>query len=426
MAKIGKALAALGAVAGGMVKGEMALKDESRREEEDRRRRDEHHIRLDTVQREKDDRLALSTALRPVTMQEGAGGATLPDTMDNRDVGQPGEQPVQPGGYQVQGKNFTDRAQAEIALSAANSPQAKGERVALALEGRSKPLEALQYRQHADKFADEAWERGLREAMTRGHDGIAEFMTRAQGGVLKGKTIKAVPDADGKTVTYHIAGGDGTSTPTRYTMPADQNGVIQAAYQLSKVSPETRYKNMVEEDRKAAAAAVKEREISLRERNFTEVQQPLAEARIALAEAKVATAGNKGSDGTSREERLRWTSLQESARKRLDDANKTMRTLQGNTLFMLSARKPGTQEAQQLADLQNDIAGYKDDLSLYGGLLAGPKGAEARAARDAGKPKPATEAKPGAVAAPTSKVEYDALPSGARYRHPDGTVKIKK
>ena len=411
---------------------ELAARDEDRK-----MRKDEHDVRMADVEEKRQDKIALKNALQPVTMEEGAGGMTKAPAMDNRDVGLPENAALpngglQEGGFQVQGKSFTERAPAEIALKQANSPEAKAGRVATALESRGKPTEAMQFQEQAEKFANSRFQGQLRTAMQGGHEGLAKLVTETEGGVFSGKKLKPVVSPDGKQVTYHAIGEDGREVPTKLTFANDQNGVIQAAYMLDKAVPlETRYRNMVDEDKRSTAAAVKERELGLRERTLNEVTIPVGEARIALSEARATAAEAKsarGGDGVSREERLRWTTLHSEAGRRMSEANKAFNTLSSDAVFMAKARKPGTPEAQQLASLQSDIEAYKDDRATYGGLLAGSQGKEAKEARAAAKTPAAGKAEPkaGGVATPTSKADYDALPPGAKYRHPDGDVRIKK
>jgi hypothetical protein len=173
-----------------------------------------------------------------------------------------------------------------------------------------------------------------------------------------------------------------------------------------------------------------------------------AEAAQARAEAALARAQNVNSGRTTaderaaREERMKWTSLHGEAGRRLSESQKTLRSLQGNLLFMNSAKKPGTPEAAQLQSLQDDIDTYKGDREMYGRLLGGAAADKARAERDdaaaaAGAPAAAPGAAPragkaaprGKVPAPTTKAEYEAVPKGAKYQHPDdppGTYRTKK
>jgi hypothetical protein len=438
---LSRVVGAAGAAARGYVKGDAMRRDREQDEEDRRMRRESHEITLKRAQREdaaatraEADNIALRNAAVPAAV-------TLANDVPNDDDGNP--MPAVPQHRVETGEGvqrFDTREQADAAAAAHNDPVALSNRVSTTLAAQGKPTEALQYQEQASKFADAKWERDLREAMGKGHTGIAEFLTRTQAGPLKGKSFKAVPSEDGSSVTYHMVGEDGTSQPTPYTLPNDQKGVIQAGYQLSRISPEVRYKHMVDEDRRTAAAEAKERDIALRERLLTEVRIPQAEATIALrgaqaaaAEARATRAGAGGSDSTSREERLRWTSLHAEAGRRLSEANKSLNTLRGDPVFMAQSAKPGSQQARQLADLQADVEQHKSDREMYGGLLAGSQGAKAREERAGGKEAPAPgkpgTGKPDGTRAnpfrPASKAEYEKLPPGAHYIHPTKGPQVK-
>lgn len=62
----------------------------------------------------------LKGALAPASVVQTT--ETRPDTMDNRDVGQPGEAPLAPTGFAVGGQRFTDRASADKFAADYNSP----------------------------------------------------------------------------------------------------------------------------------------------------------------------------------------------------------------------------------------------------------------------------------------------------------------
>jgi hypothetical protein len=359
----------------------------------------------------------------------------------------------------VDGKAYPDRASAEAAAAKVNDPVAVNQRVSQALLANGKPMDALNFQthamtmqEHAEKLANEHFRKKLGDAIQSGFGGLESFINDSDSGQFKGRKVKMVPSADGKSVTLHTVGDDGTTTPTQLTFPNDQKGVVQAAYMLDQsVTPESRYKLLSENDRK-------EEELKRRERELNEVKIPLAEARsaaakagseaaLARAEATLARAQNVNSGRTTaderaaREERLKWTSLHDDAGRRLTDSQKTLRSLQGNLLFMNAAKKPGTPEAAQLQNLQDDIATYKSDREMYGRLLGGAALEKEKAREQDGASPAAAPAAPGGarpvkasaskgkVPAPTTKAEYDAIPKGAKYQHPEdppGTYRTKK
>lgn len=441
---MGKGL--LGSFATGVLQGvEKGLQRKARKERQDKldkRDQDLHDLRMEEAERIKGDRAALADAVRPATV-------TQPQDVAMDDDGNP--MPAAPS-FEVSipgqmGQRLDTRQAADAAAAQQNTPEAQAQRVSLAMMERGKPVEAMEFQSKAQKFADERWDRVLREAVPRGHAGLAEVMTRA-GGPFAGKQVQAVPSPDGKTVTYAEVTPEGLK-PTPFTFTADEEGVVRAGYALSRISPEARYKVMVDEDKRTAAAKVKERELDLKERHLTDVQMPLAEARGALAtsqataaEARATLAQAKaeaarkggGDDKVSREKRLRWTSMHAESGRRLSDANKALSALTsgpGGAVFAVRAKQPGTPEAKQLADLQAEVQGYKEERALYGELLAGSQGKKAKEEREAAKgtAAPAAGKKLGSRASPhqpADKTAYEKIPKGDHYMHPTKGLQVKQ
>jgi hypothetical protein len=417
---------ALGGFAAGLLVGvDRGIQRKREQEIEDQKLAREQE-RYDADKRERDQRYADNMALReaaaPVEVKNGAtvtGLSSGTTTYDNADVaasdvrqarslgegGTPMQQGQDPSQFAlsqpvsatpapvVNGSAFGNAGDAGAAAAALNTPEAMAGRVATALQKQGKPTEALQFQQMAQKYADTQWDRELREAMAKGHQGLAQFMTRSQGGVFAGKNITAVPSADGKTVTYSVVNADGTVTPTPYTLPNDQNGVIAAAYQLAKIDPETRYRHMVEEDKRAKENDRKDQDLKLRERTLDEVKVPAAEAKVALsqaqaalAEAKATAGGKNAQDKTDSEDRKRWTTLLDESGRRLSDSNKALRTLQRDPVFMARANKQGSPESLELQGLRDDVKRYDQDRATYQELLSRGGGAAARPARQRLRP----------------------------------------
>lgn len=454
------------AFATGFGRGAMDQMERQRRQDiEDQDRaaaKEERDLRMRQLRQQEADQIALRDAARPVAVEEGAGGMIRPATADDRDVGLADGPVLEQGGFRVAGKSYSDRAAADTAAAQQNTPIALGNRMSAALMAQGKPVESMQLQQHIQKFADEHWNRRLREAVSQGHDGLARLVTDSESGIFKGKTVKAVPSPDGKTTTYVAVGPDGKETPTGLTFPNDENGVITAAYRLDKAVPvETRYRHMVEADKRAAQNALKERELDLKDRQLSEFTGPLALARAEAARAqgeaalaRAERAGSAGSQKVDAEDRKRWTSLHGEAGRRLSETRKEIARLQADPAFMVRARKPGTPEAAQLAGMNEEVMQYKEDRDIYASLLGGEKAQAARGARESardrsteapanatpadrqsGGGRPADAAAPARpparskVAAPTDEASYAALPPGTKYQHPNdppGTYRTKK
>jgi len=366
---------------------------------------------------------------------------TKPITMDNRDVGQPGEPGAEAGGLTlgttVNGKAYADPAAAQAAATTYNSPDATISRVAQA-QMATDPVKAitlqnavLTQKQHAAKQAEEAankaWRGKLGGAMAAGHDGLADLVTSSEAGPLAGRKVKAVPTEDGKSVVYNAVGEDGKLTPLpQFTFANNTDGVTKAAFLLDRsITPQQRYE-----------ASLKEQELQRKQGDSDEKRQyhqGLLDSKIKqleltgqIAEAKALAAAAKHSANggpLAREERIRYTTLFTDAGRRIKEGNTTLNTLQRDVLFMSKAKKPGTPEAQQLAGLQEELTSHKQERELYQGLLAGSQG---DAKPEAKKPSLADAKAPAGPVKVSTKAERDKLPAGTRYVGPDGATYVKQ
>jgi hypothetical protein len=449
-------------LADGVLKG-LQIRRQWEKDDEDRAAREEDRA-YTRKQRQQADALhiALQNAATPGTVSESGALPNGLQFASNEDAdaaaaGQPNAPMPEVPRFRLQSgegvQRFDTKEQADNAAAQFNDPAAMGQRVTQAMLANGKPVEAMAFQQQAEKYANEHFRKKLGDAIQSGFGGLESLINTSESGQFKGRKVKIVPSQDGKTVTLHTVGEDGTTTPTQLTFPNDQKGVVQAAYMLDQtVTPESRYKLLSENDRKEEEHQAQAAGCS------NEVKIPLAEARsaaakagseaaLARAEATLARAQNVNSGRTTaderaaREERLKWTSLHDDAGRRLTDSQKTLRSLQGNLLFMNAAKKPGTPEAAQLQNLQDDIATYKSDREMYGRLLGGAALEKEKAREQDGASPAAAPAAPGGarpvkasaskgkVPAPTTKAEYDAIPKGAKYQHPEdppGTYRTKK
>lgn len=399
---------------------------ERKRQEEADRRAQETHQRAGesheiTLRRAKRDDAAddlklsdqqqLRAASAPATVAEAP---TLPaglsfgsnEDADAAAAGTPNAPMPEAPRFRVEGgggvQRFDTPEQAQAAAGAQNDPITIAKRQATVLAGQGKTAEAMKLTEEVEKQTTAVWRKKLGEALMQGHTGLADMATGSEAGPFKGKKVQAVPSEDGKSVTYHVDG-----KPTQLTFPNSKEGAIEASYMLdSAIKPEDRYKFTVEADRKRVDAERKEREL-------TDVKIPLAEARmqalktgaetaqtraeVSLLRAEIASkkGDTNGNGKVDSEDRKRWTSLHSESGRRLSDTSKELRQLQQDMIFMARAKKPGTPEAAQLASLQGDVEEYKKDRELYGGLLAGEKGAAAKAE---------AAAAPGAAPAPGARI----------------------
>lgn len=197
--------------------------------------------------RDDEERTVLRGAAAPVAVQEGAGGALKPDTMDNSDVGQPGEAPVDAsaGAYRVLGQNFADKGAADAAATSANAPDAVLKRTAAAYRQIGKPAEALRLETEGitAKNAQFQLEKGQKEWVDKQFDQkLATIQTPddmagvlAGSPVAQGRKVTAAASPDGKTFDL-VAHNDDGSTVKLNTSPigVEAGGIKKAIVAFSQ------------------------------------------------------------------------------------------------------------------------------------------------------------------------------------------------
>jgi hypothetical protein len=215
----------------GYMQGKENLERKAREKKRDEREDEEYEAKRKDRKRQEDERQALVTAARPVEVVAGANGMTLPETMDNRDVGLP-ENDSQPNGglvpgVRVGGQAFADPKAAAAAAEAANTPQAVRNRQVAALQGfdpeRAMRLEAtsLQIDGARAEQAKKLKEEGVFDAMRAFRSGDAKTMKEAfnksgqfkiDGDVTLTPEVRDIPGV-GKittyTATFNAIGPDG-------------------------------------------------------------------------------------------------------------------------------------------------------------------------------------------------------------------------
>lgn len=268
----GAAIAFLSGLGAGYLSQTEKNKDRERQTKLDQVTFDRADRETETYNREKKDRDALREAGTPVkvnsnaamlgtsgqpTLYEDAGVAGSDYRQARNMAEQTGaeftDQAPTPA-VSVAGKQYDTLASAQGAATAANTPEARTQRVMAAVSGID-PIKALDLEnqqvtrgRETTKFtqeqSDRQWRQDLGTAMQSGHEGLAAMVSKSQGGPMAGVNLKPVPSADGKTVTYAKVNADGTTTPTNLTFSNDQSGITQAAYMLDKaITPEHRMDN---------------------------------------------------------------------------------------------------------------------------------------------------------------------------------------
>lgn len=303
----------------GMAQRARQQTDAEDREERRRKRAEEAEDRAFTMsERARQVKMRTDMGNAAAEVQPVEVKATRPETMDNRDVGQPGEAALPTASYDVGGKRFTDRTQADAAAAEANTPQAITTRMADVAMRNGEPLKAQQLRVGSMQEQTERYK--LNDAMradldakfnadlqanVRDWDSLDKFISESAGDGHGGKMkVKTVVSADGKTRVVNVVGDDGKLHPTEKVVPNTADGLAQAIAELSRMPPE---KKLAHLHQKAMLAQQAARDAETGRHNLTmeglakdktaaniEIAQIRADA---AAERRAAAAAAKGLGG---------------------------------------------------------------------------------------------------------------------------------
>ena len=191
------------------------------------------------------DRDLIRNAAQPVPI---APEATMPATMDARDIGQPGEAPVPVTGYKVGAARFAERAAAEAesgrqtqarvatALDTVDPAGAQGRKTS-ALQGQAAELQVKAARD-ADAAKDWTRKAGAAIVQSGSWDEATRFMTESKADGLDGSTKwQHTVSPDGATVTVFPAGPDGKPQAKGFTVPNTDKGRLQLLMTLDQNTP---------------------------------------------------------------------------------------------------------------------------------------------------------------------------------------------
>lgn len=397
---IGNVIAILGAGMGGYMKGRQQKMDEDSAASDAEFKQWQRDQMKQQAARDEALRGDLAAAGSPVTMQEAAG---KPDTMDNVDVGQDGEQPVAPNTFKVGNQTFNDPTQAQAAATAANAPAAQMQRVAAAYSKNGQAGMAMQVKRDAQQselaqlgldqkhmeIANEQFDNLLGQQAS--HDAIAAFVSKSQhDGQGGGLQIQAIPSADGKTVTYAKVNDDGSLTPTGHTYTNDAAGVEQAQLWLSKATPLSAKIGNLHQQAQDKLAADKE---------TSEAQLRAAQAKYydGLLDVKTLAAANKAPGGKAG----LYDRMDESDKIELQNAYKASSAVDelinkgmadgsltkdsDNYKFLTAKKAAADLKARNVLTRYADAsapAAAADPLNLRGGAAGGMAGAASQAGAD--------------------------------------------
>jgi hypothetical protein len=430
----------------GYLSASRRAKDDKRQAEEDAWRDEQRGFERERMQREKQERIALSDAVAPRTAIEGTAVDTPAGLTLYKDPAQahaaqqeaqieaemrggPALADARPA-YGVTGTSVGNQITTQKPdVAALNSPDARMSRVVDATMATD-PAKALTLQnaalsgKKAQMDMDEAMRvrrknietEGLIDTVRASRTGDAKAVAAAFNANGEWKVdgeLKVTPEkrkapwgGEVETFTYTgtIKGPDGKTKPVR----------LNSLEAMTQLIP---FQDMFKIEAEVGKGKAKlENDITLEgvrtKNNLTEIGARGGQDRATI-DHRVRTGADKNPLG--REERMRYTTLFTEAGRRMGETQKALNTL----LQDRAANRPGTAQHQQAADLRATIKEYGEERRFYQGLLA-----ESQTTK---KPKPggSVASKDGKPPTITTREAYDKLESGQRYVAPNGQTLIK-
>ena len=348
------------------------------------------NARFDDAQLERNDRNTLRTAAKPIVPEEdGSGGMVRPPEMDNRDVGLP-ENVTQPNmglaaaRYKVGGKQYATREEADAAAAPLNTPEASVRRYATAQTGlgdfKGAAATTANYEKTKAEQRSAAADTMMRDIgqgfMAGGWQGGTDVLSKSGG---DGNDYKH--EVDTKTGKVNILQVNRQSGAGRVIGSFDDNdaGKIDAYRMIGSAitkQPEIAAKHFeakrkqANEERKLDQGDRKQDSVDQRTEYYGDyVNRPPA------VRGGGGGGGGNGTDGASREERLRYTSLFNKSHNDVVETEKRIDKLTNgpnSSSFNRSVKRdPKGVEAIELANLQEQLKEKTAKRSAYEAKLAG-------------------------------------------------------
>lgn len=372
----------------------------------------------------------LKLAAAPATITEGANGAVLPAIMDARDIGQPGEAPLDPsaGAFRVGSQNFTNRAAAEAAVQQQNDPMNVAARQAAVYNQRGMPAEAavLENKQATlAKQAADLKDKGLMTGMARfrAGDKVGTVKALRNSGLFnmtddnvtmtpKKMEIPGVGEIQTYDMTFNAKNPDGSSEPV--TVNSHQASMALMPYEKALELQRKGTKDETNSDLQAQRLGIAQQRV--------ELQGALNEARIARMQSG---AGSGGGEKENREYRLQLQNMTSQLNREIREADVAIKTLKddvtvkANDPRLVELASQRSQLSQRRAALNDEFVGLAEAKRPGNENLAQQRRPKASTGGSGGS----SSAKPPSV---STKAEYDKLPSGAVYVAPNGETMRKK
>lgn len=372
----------------------------------------------------------LKLAAAPATITEGSGGAVLPATMDARDIGLPGEAPLDPaaGAFRVGTQTFTNRAAAEAAVQQQNDPMNVAARQAAVYNQRGMPAEAavLENKQAAlAKQAADLKDKGLMTGMARfrAGDKVGTVKALKNSGLFnmaddnvtmtpKKMDIPGVGEITTYDMTFNARNPDGSIEPV--TVNSHQASMALMPYEKALELQRKGTKDETNADLQAQRLGIAQQRV--------ELQGALNEARIARMQAG---AGSGGGAKEDREYRLQLQNMTSQLNREIREADVAIKTLKddvtvkANDPRLVELATQRSQLSQRRAALNDEFVGLAEAKRPGNENLAQQRRPKASTGGSGGS----SSAKPPSI---STKAEYDKLPSGAVYVAPNGETMRKK
>lgn len=257
-----RAVAFLAGMGAGYLDSEKRQQDKARQDARDKREQDEFDAKMADRKQADADKQALRDAAAPVA----ADAAPVAPPIGSMDAPRAPEDQ----GIRVAGKTYTDKASADAAVAAANTPGAQRKRISAALLAQGKVVEAdqlatneltnkanqIKVDQAQRDEANQAFDSGIRKALqSGGWDGLAQFMSESKADGNDGATqFQATRTPDGKVQMVRV-NVDGTTSPIGPAHEDSDMGRATAGLMLSRAVPEAdKLKHLVELKRADDAA----------------------------------------------------------------------------------------------------------------------------------------------------------------------------
>ena len=372
-------------------------KEDARIDEDRAMRKQEFDAKMEEASAAKNLRLSLVDAAKPASTMDGTAITdgqgnrslykTAPDAAQMESMQaesdmraeQAGTAPAPLGLASARGLSagkgasriYTDLAQADKAMADYGTSKAFTGRLADAYSANGQPMKGIELQRDQQKY-DREQQQFMATAQQEGYAQTARALVTGDvnavakaynsQGNQKVEGLKSTPkEIDlpgyGKVKSFDYEGvtvnADGTKMPFKINSH-EANMAMMKYPELMKMQLDGNKAGDNNEYR-AGLLDARGREIGLK--------GELGVARLAAQQAK------GSNDGTSKEERLRYTSLFNESGRRMGEAQKSLSALQRDPMYSLA--KPGSAQYEEMQGVRGSIKQLGEERSMYQSMLAG-------------------------------------------------------